>query len=206
MTRQRLGDDEHRRDRCDQRRNPESADLQCHGSIHAGSHGSVDLLDGEGVLADHGRERSSDGVGIGSLGADPERTVAVDDLIAVTVVECGCEQHDPLGIVGDVLGAPVDPGDLHVDLRSAVLLDGVADEGGELIGGVRPQGDPIADSDSHLPLGLLVDRDFVRCRGSSGAALDDVRSGRRRIARWRSGGDREELPRLAVDLVGHAHP
>ena len=69
MTCQRLGDDEHRRDRRDQGRDLEGADLQCHGSIHAGSHGAVDLLDGEGVVADHRRERCCDGVGIGSLGA-----------------------------------------------------------------------------------------------------------------------------------------
>ncbi len=69
VARQRLGDDEYRRDRRDQGCDPEGADLQCHGSIHAGSHGAIDLLNGEGVVADHRRERCSDGVGIGSLGA-----------------------------------------------------------------------------------------------------------------------------------------
>ncbi len=86
----------------------------------------------------------------------------MNDLISVRVVECRSQQDDRLGVVGDVLGAAVDPGDHDVDLRSAVLLDVTADEGVELVGRVGPQRDPFPDVDAHLPPGLLVDRDLVR--------------------------------------------
>ena len=55
VTGQGLRDDEHRCNCRDQRSDLQCADLERHRSIHAGSHGPVDLLDGERVVADHVR-------------------------------------------------------------------------------------------------------------------------------------------------------
>ncbi len=92
----------------DQRRDPKCADLEADGSFDTGLQLLVETLDHERAIDDDVGDVGSDAIDVRRVGRDPQRAVAMSDLVGVVVVELARQKDGRFWVVGDVFGATGD--------------------------------------------------------------------------------------------------